>query len=172
MCLCLLSCTDYAPVGLARQGYCYMRVPIVLTYTRIIWYALCMINVEVARAFLNGIKDTGLPYSVVTRYFKYAVMHDDPKACWEWLGSKRAGYGKFMWQDPVTKKEKLYTAHRVAYRLFTGNDPGSCLMHLCDNKQCSNPSHLIPGNSALNNEYQRACKVYATCVTCESKHMP
>lgn len=55
--------------------------------------------------------------------------------CWEWLGSKNRGYGRYGQR----------AAHRVAYELASWPIPeGLTLDHLCKNKACVNPSHLEP----------------------------
>lgn len=60
--------------------------------------------------------------------------------CWEWQGKRiPAGYGQYEFEVGATG------AHRVAYYLNTGNDPGPLLVcHHCDNPPCCNPFHLFP----------------------------
>jgi|1186.fasta_scaffold529447_2 hypothetical protein len=71
-------------------------------------------------------------------------------ACWSWKGYKNEdGYGivrgdlafKLLPEIGV-KKRKL--AHRLAYQLHFGIDPGELrVAHHCDFPPCENPSHLI-----------------------------
>ena len=59
--------------------------------------------------------------------------------CWEWLGSKSNGYGRFWFEG------RLVQAHRWAYETVAGPIPeGLELDHLCRVRHCVNPSHLEP----------------------------
>jgi HNH endonuclease len=59
-----------------------------------------------------------------------------PQDCWEWLGFKVGGYGKFRWDGGQL-------AHRFSYELANGPIPeGITLDHLCRNRGCVNPAHL------------------------------
>lgn len=67
---------------------------------------------------------------------------ESESGCWEWQGRfLNNGYGQC---DNTT-------AHRVAYRLFTGEIPdGYEIDHLCRNKRCVNPEHLEAVTHAVN----------------------
>lgn len=60
-------------------------------------------------------------------------------ACWDWQSSEGShGYGDFKF------KGTHYLAHRAAYTLFKGTIPdGMNVDHLCYNKKCCNPAHLV-----------------------------
>ena len=66
--------------------------------------------------------------------------------CLEWTANKLPkGYGVFG----LTGGNFL--AHRIAWFLATGIDPGELLTcHTCDNPPCCNPEHLFLGTAADN----------------------
>ena len=68
------------------------------------------------------------------------------RGCLEWMEGKSHGYGKF-WLSGSTFK-----AHRVAYFLHHGVDPGVLdVCHKCDNPSCCNPEHHFMGTDFDNN---------------------
>lgn len=71
--------------------------------------------------------------------------------CWLWTGAVDSrGYGHLAWHG------KNARAHRVAFELQHGQIPkgvgyhGTVVMHVCDNKLCCNPAHLVLGTHADN----------------------
>jgi hypothetical protein len=66
---------------------------------------------------------------------------DKTPSCWIWKASKtKNGYGN----TTVNGKSRL--SHRVAWELANGTIPsGMFICHVCDVKNCFNPSHLFMG---------------------------
>lgn len=86
--------------------------------------------------------------------FWHRVLKGSPNACWPFVGAHTSdGYGQMQWDG------KVRLAHRIAYQLATGTSlayedklhPGSiCVLHVCDNPSCCNPSHLKLGTQRDN----------------------
>jgi hypothetical protein len=70
----------------------------------------------------------------IIRYIYVRGFND----CWNWTGAQNSrGLGQ------IRIDGKNYLAHRLAYTIATGNDPGDLsVIHTCDNPACCNPSHL------------------------------
>jgi len=72
-------------------------------------------------------------YDLVRFFLKVEVRG----SCWEWVGSKRDGYGHFGLAG------KMVQSHRYSYELFREDIPkGLQIDHLCRNRACVNPLHM------------------------------
>jgi len=74
--------------------------------------------------------------------------------CWIWTAAKnQLGYGLFCEQNPITKKNTMHKAHRLAYELTLGPiEAGKHLDHMCHVPSCVNPAHLRPTSNKENME--------------------
>ncbi len=74
------------------------------------------------------------------RFWKKVVKSDDPNGCWLWIGAKAAnGYGIMRKPGKVQQ-----VAHRTSYELLVGPIPEDLTIHhICKNKLCINPAHLV-----------------------------
>jgi hypothetical protein len=76
--------------------------------------------------------------------------------CWEWTGALNAnGYPKIAlpWKaGPRKGKVRSALAHRMSLIVFRGRKltTKSVARHLCNNKICINPMHLIGGSQQSN----------------------
>lgn len=72
-------------------------------------------------------------------------------SCWEWTAYKNEyEYGRISIGGRKGRPEK---AHRVSYFLHYGNlTDGLCILHICDNPGCVNPTHLVEGTKKDNSQ--------------------
>jgi predicted DNA-binding protein (UPF0251 family) len=74
--------------------------------------------------------------------------------CWLWISRaiyRSSGYGKFL------KCKVSYGAHRIAYMIQYGVDPGEILVcHRCDVRLCMRADHLFKGTSQANADDMKA----------------
>jgi len=80
---------------------------------------------------------------------KFWSLVDKTDECWIWEGNynykDRQGYGRISFNC------KRYQAHRISF--YLSGKPwlvNSIICHLCNNKQCVNPDHLMLGSHATN----------------------
>jgi len=68
-----------------------------------------------------------------------SLLVNEETGCWEWIKSRRSGYGQVKFDG------KCRFVHRVAYALLVGEIPSTVhLDHLCRVRACANPAHLEP----------------------------
>lgn len=81
-------------------------------------------------------------------------IKDNFKDCWNWTGYQTIwGYGSIKVND------KMMRSHRMAYMLSKGKIPnGLQVQHLCNNRLCCNPDHLVIGNHSKNIQYMYQCE--------------
>lgn len=79
--------------------------------------------------------------------FMDKVIPEPMSGCWLWIGDANGlGYGWF--KISLNKKVK---AHRAAWMLFRGENPGSLgVLHKCDTPPCVNLDHLFLGTQKDN----------------------
>jgi len=89
--------------------------------------------------------------SEIERHLSCVDKSGGEDSCWLWMGHiTPKGYGEFVGRRGGEKWK--FRAHRVAYFLEYGVDPGSLwVLHKCDNPPCCNPKHLWLGNNTENN---------------------
>lgn len=79
------------------------------------------------------------------------VAKGGPDECWLWTAATNEhGYGVMRPQG--RRSGPTVKAHRVSVAL-DGRDPvGQCVLHICDNPPCVNPSHLVVGTKRDNTQ--------------------
>jgi hypothetical protein len=93
----------------------------------------------------------------IDQFWSRIDQSNGPGSCWEWQGDPTCfrethnldGYGQM---SVCRLKQHLgFLAHRVAYYLGHGQEPGQLhVLHTCDNPSCCNPAHLFLGTPTDN----------------------
>lgn len=95
-------------------------------------------------AFTTGNGWTYLITESDMRRFWPKVDEQGSGGCWQWIaGVESDGYGTFHLTSRPVKRQA--SAYRFAYLALVGDVPdGYVLEHLCLNRLCVNPAHIVP----------------------------
>lgn len=75
--------------------------------------------------------------------------------CWGWISNAFQFKGKAIRYPQVYYKGRPILAHRASWIIHNGEIPeGLFVLHLCDNRICTNPKHLEIGNHQDNMQYK------------------
>jgi hypothetical protein len=88
--------------------------------------------------------------------------------CWIWQGDTKKGYGCIV----IAKHRRA--VHRVAYELWVEQPipKGLQVQHLCNNRLCCNPAHLVVGTASENARHLIECRRKRALMPLDSPEHP
>jgi hypothetical protein len=109
------------------------------------------VHLQIAQQLARqALMDVSRPPPAVSERFWGRVQRGAPEHCWPWGGSRRGGYGFCRIPEWGTS----IGAHRVALwdeaGVLGNARAGHVTRHLCHNKSCCNPTHLLIGCAGEN----------------------
>lgn len=82
----------------------------------------------------------------IARFWSHVDIRGEDD-CWLWTACSKNGHG----YGDTSFFGSHYSAHRIAYWLASGEDPGPLqVCHTCDNPPCCNPGHHFLGTNKDN----------------------
>jgi hypothetical protein len=106
--------------------------------------ATMCVDITVPQFELDSVEIAGVPvtaYDLPDEFWeKLKLGSGSPSPCWLWQGNKdKDGYGRWLNKDWNTR-----AIHRISYLTFVGSIPAKHQVHhICINRNCCNPNHLI-----------------------------
>jgi hypothetical protein len=92
----------------------------------------------------------GTPGQIADSFWALVEVVDDEDSCWLWKAHEDGTIRRYAWF-------RHQSAHRVAYWIATGVDPGKAyVLHHCDVGRCVRPSHLHLGDNSMNMQERTA----------------
>jgi len=117
------------------------------------------------RTRIDYLAEVGLDRAVAIVHWKQKICStSNPKGCWLFTGSKNTdGYGQ-VYLKPASRShlkgreaQQAFLIHVLSYISHHGVQPlGMHISHLCHERSCFNPEHLVAEHLDVNND-RRYC---------------